>query len=464
MSQNHISLTNKTTPDPRLRRCYLIFAVLLLMGVSTMSQAQTSIEDLQERTAIAEAEKKAIDAEIALEEAKKKLFDSQAPVDPNKKAKDATLDAAKSAKEIADAQKAQADAELAAFKAKIGEVPSSGISGSVKLEQGAGSFETALLATRSTVIASKKIAEAVVLVASAASTAKLFVFAYGEVPDFQATTGFFAQRAIVLQSLTDAVSQSDVTIKAEAVPIAAAGIALDAVTKLLGFFKSDFEIHGSDVAADHLLLARAVAGELLKKYEGSRPEIYLKGAYNPTAVTTVGTTFKNQLASLTFQRDKASTALIERERDISGLQTELSKISGDTPADIDAKRKIGERQKLLQGAVDKLKSALAAYDTFVSRLASPDANITAMIRELDVWSALNEPSSLLLAVKMDKAGGSNYVEKNLLTSFGKMPFKVMGGVIASYTLFQGNSGVVLGSGVIPIHGGFKDADEVGELF
>ena len=149
---------------------------------------------------------------------------------------------------------------------------------------------------------------------------------------------------------------------------------------------------------------------------------------------------------------------------MSGLQTELSKISGDTTADIDAKRKIGERQKLLQGVVDKLKSALAAYDTFVSRLASPDANVTAMIRELDVWSALNEPSSLLLIVKMDKAGGSNYVEKNLWTSFGKMPFKVMGGVIASYTLFQGNSGVVLASGVIPIHGGFKNADKVGELF
>ena len=180
-----------TVGAQRLRRCYLIFVVLLLMGVPTMSQAQTSIEDLKKRTEIAEAEKKAIDAEIAVEESKKKLVDSQAPVDPNKKAKDTTLDAAKSAKEIADAQKAQADAELAAFREKIGEVPSSGISGSVKLEQGAGSIETALLATRSTVIASKKIAEAVAPVAHSASTSKLFVFGFGEVPDFQATTGFF---------------------------------------------------------------------------------------------------------------------------------------------------------------------------------------------------------------------------------------------------------------------------------
>lgn len=428
-----------------------------------MSQAESSIDDFQKRKAIADAETAAIDAEIARDDAKKKLADSQAPVDPNKKAKDTAIDAARSAKEIADAQKARADAELAAYKAKIGEVPSSGISGSVKLEQSAGSFETALLATRSTVIASKKIAEAVVQ-DSPASTLKFFVFASGEVPDFQATTGFFAQRAIVLQSLTEAISQSDVAIKSEAVPIAAAGVALESITKLLGFFKSDFEIHGSDVTQDHQLLAKTVAGELLKVFKSSQPEIYLKGAYNPTTVTTVGSTFKNHLASLTVQRDKAAAALIEREHDISDLQTELSKISGVTPADIDAKRKIGERQKLLQGAADKLKIALSAYDTFVSRLASPDANTTAMIRELDVWSSLNEPSSLLLIVKMDKAGGSNYVEKNLWTSFGAMPFKIMGGAIASYTLFQGSSGIILSSGVIPVHGGFSNANKVGELF
>ncbi|MEJ7590913.1 MAG: hypothetical protein WKF77_05145, partial [Planctomycetaceae bacterium] len=81
--------------------------------------------------------------------------------DPEKKVQDAKVAAAKSAKDIADARKAEADSELAAIKSKIGEVPSSGISGSVKVEQGAASMETALLAARATTKASEAIANAV---------------------------------------------------------------------------------------------------------------------------------------------------------------------------------------------------------------------------------------------------------------------------------------------------------------
>ena len=179
-----------------------------------MPQTETSTEDFQKRKAIADAEKAAIEAEIARDETKKKLADHQALPDPRKATIEAKLDAAKAAKEIADAAKAQADAaksqaeaEFAALKAKIGEVPSSGISGEVKLEQGAATMETALLAARATVTASNKIAKAVVPFASANPNAKILVFAAGETLDFQAATGFFAQQSIVLQALTDAASR-----------------------------------------------------------------------------------------------------------------------------------------------------------------------------------------------------------------------------------------------------------------
>lgn len=297
----------------RLPVCLFVF----LMGVSAMSQAQSSLEDLQKRRAIAEAEKAAIDAEIARDESKKKLIDSQAPADRAKTTQEARLEAAKTAKSIADAEKAQADAELAAASAKIGAVPSSGISGSVKVEQGAASFETALLAARATVAASEQIAIAVVAAtgasaptalppAAATAARKLLVFAAGEAPDFQATTGFLAQRAIVLQALVDAVSQSEEAKKPLAAlgtteSIAAVGVGLEAVTKLLGFFKSDFEVRGSDVAADHALLAKVVTGELLKKRKGFEPTLYLKAAFNPTSVTVVGSLFKKDLESLDLQ-------------------------------------------------------------------------------------------------------------------------------------------------------------------
>lgn len=433
-------------------------------GCLSMSQDQTGLEDLQKRKAIADAEKAAIEAELARDDAKKKLADSQTPIDPQIKAKEAALDASKSAKEIADAQKARAEAEAAALKAKIGEVPQSGISGNVKLEQGAASFETALLAARAAVTASKLIADAVVQSASAVSGAKLLVFAAGEVPDFQAISVFFSQRTITLRALVDAVSLSDEATKAEAVSrtesVAAAGVALDAVTKLLGFFKSDFEVRGSEVTADHSLLARAVAGELLVLLAGREVELHLKGTFNPSALATVANTFENELASLTFQRDKAAAALIDQERKSVDLQTKLSAITGDTPEEKEFKRPLGEQQKRHQVAADKLKAALTAYDTLVSKLASPDANLTALVRELDVWSTLNEPANLLLLVKMDKAGGSNFTQKNLWTGIFGMPFKVMGGVIASYSLFQGSTGAVLASGVVPVHGGFSKVDEI----
>ena len=66
---------------------------------------------------------------------------------------------------------------------------------------------------------------------------------------------------------------------------------------------------------------------------------------------------------------------------------------------------------------------------------------------------------------MVKAGGSNYVQKDLWTGLlGFMPFKVMGGVVATYALFQGSSGVVLTSGVVPVHGGFYKVNDVGDVF
>jgi hypothetical protein len=245
--------------------------------------------------------------------------------------------------------------------------------------------------------------------------------------------------------------------------VASVGVALDAVTKLLGFFKSDFEVRGSEVAADHALLAKVVAGELLKIRENFEPIVFLKATFNPTAVAAVGTLFKMNLDSLNFQRAKAASALTERELDVAELQSEVSKITGETANDKENRRRLSEQQRSHQGAIDKLKVAMTAYDTLVGKLASPDSSVAALIREYEVWSALNDPSSLMLIVKMDKAGGSNYVEKNLWTSFGAMPFKVMGGAIASYTLYQGSTGAVLASGVVPVHGGFQKVNEVGNL-
>ena len=93
-----------------LRRTYLILLVFMFFGVA-MAQAQGSLEDLQKRKTIAEAERAAIEAETVRDEARKKQSELGAPLDPVKKAKDNIVDAANSAETIADAKKAQPDAQ-----------------------------------------------------------------------------------------------------------------------------------------------------------------------------------------------------------------------------------------------------------------------------------------------------------------------------------------------------------------
>ena len=102
----HIARIRSST----LRRMNLILLAFMFLGVAT-AQAQVSLEELQKRKTIAEAEKEAIEAETARDEARKKQSEVGAPLDPVKKAKDDAVEAASSAKAKADAKKAQSGAQ-----------------------------------------------------------------------------------------------------------------------------------------------------------------------------------------------------------------------------------------------------------------------------------------------------------------------------------------------------------------
>ncbi len=94
-----------------LRRTNLILLAFMFLGV-TVAQAQDSLVDLQKRKTIAEAEKEAIQAETARDEARKKQSELVAPLDPVTKANDEAVEAANSAKALADAKEAQSGAQI----------------------------------------------------------------------------------------------------------------------------------------------------------------------------------------------------------------------------------------------------------------------------------------------------------------------------------------------------------------
>lgn len=77
------------------RRTSLIL-LACMFWVAPMAQAQNSLEELQKRKSIAEAEKAAIEAENARDEARKKQSELVAPLDPPQKTNEAAVEAAKS--------------------------------------------------------------------------------------------------------------------------------------------------------------------------------------------------------------------------------------------------------------------------------------------------------------------------------------------------------------------------------
>ena len=423
-----------------------------------------------------EAEKKRIDAQLALAEAHRKLdAPPNPPTAPDPDA--AALAAARRAKELADADKAAADARTAAFKARVGGVPDSGIAGDVTLGDKAGSLEAMLLAHRALAGAARRVAEVVRTTLapaapeaggepdSAAEAVPLTVYlcAAAQLPSFQSVASFNAQRGAVQRALDLACTAvagefAQGQAELEAVPELAltpamVGIAFESISKLLGFFRSDFKFAGSEVTLDDTALVQAVAGHDL------HARTRVPGLYFPQAVGAAATLFDTDLQALAAQRAQAGELAGRLDRRTADLQRQ----SADTALPAAGKAGLDARTVQLHALAEQLKVATAACDTLIGRLLAPDEATGAMLRELALWQALTQPGSRLLLVKVQRAGGSNYVEKNLRTFFGRMPFFVAGGAVVSYTLLQGDNGQVLASGLLPVHGGFVSVKDVPDL-
>ena len=417
-------------------------------------------QDAEAEAAALEAQKKALDARHALEVAQ----------DPSKKATDDKLAAAKAAKDLADAQKAsadaqksQSDAQLAAFKAAVGDVPSSGYSGSVDLKDKAGSTEAALLAGKSVVEAAKKVAESL---PKQGPRRTVFLYAMNDVPNFQALIAFRAQVALVKKAFADAQVTSDAADKSapepvgfrlEAVPIlGAAGLGLDAVNKLLGFFRTDYTVGGVDLSFDDSLLLHALAGVIANSDKNL--EVRLPAAYNADALSDAASGILAEFNTLSFLKIGG--------QDNANRQDKLAaRFSDDAAKETDAAKKADllNKSKAHKNASDAWKAAAALYDSFFSKLTTADdkgvAPLTTVIRDAVIADSLSK-GNLLLISKLQKSGGAYYTKKNMWTFFGGMPLYHMGGVVVSYVSLSGTDGHVLSSGVVPIHGGFVKASKL----
>jgi len=401
------------------------------------------------KKALAEAKKQALDAEKALAEAEK-------TPDPEKQAQADRVAAAKAAKELADAdkaaadaQKAKADASLAALKAQIGDVPDSGIKGEVTIKEKAGIMEAHLLAAK----ALNEAADRLVTGLPAGGGKTVLLYASAEVPNFQALLSYKVQVSVVSAAFANAETISDnATAKAppatEAAPLAAAGLGLDAVTKLLGFFRSDYTIGGVEVSLDDSALVHGLAGRIAKsgKYKVQLPAVYNAGALSAPTKSII-----DQLNVFALKRSDSTARITRHDQRAAKFTEEAGQATGS------AREVLLAKAKLHKDASDALKAAITVYDSFFGKLTAADdkglAPLTSVVRESVLADLLAQGNSMLV-VKLQKAGGAYYTKKNLWTVFGGMPFYAGGGVVISYALLAGQSGNVEASGLIPVFGGF----------
>ena len=420
------------------------------------------------------AKKDLADAQKAALDSQKALADAQEEPDPAKKATDDKVAAAKAAKDMADAeksasdaQKAKADASLAALKAQIGEVPDSGIKGEVTVKEKAGILEAHLLAAKALGIAADRL---VLELPADVDNKPLLLYASAEVPSFQTLIAYRVQKAIVTKAFNDATDASDDANKraepaTEIAPLAAAGLGLDAVTKLLGFFRSDYSVGGVEVSLDDSAFVHALAGRITTKRTKvavQLPALYSAGALNSAGVLSDPVAKIIEDFTTLSKRKSTSMSGMARHDKLSAKFTEAA----NKATDDGAKAELLKKAKLHKEASDALKSAIELYDNLFSKLTTADdkglAPFTTVIRET-VLADLLLKDNLLLVVKLQKSGGAYYTKKNLWTFFGGMPFYNAGGVVVSYVLLHGDNGNVMASGLIPILGGFVRENKLEEV-
>ena len=163
-------------------------------------------DDLKAKTAAETSQKLLADAEKARIEAQRSLERARKPPDAATEDLLAKTAAAKGAKELAEAQKAaadasraeadaskaKADADLAAFKARFGDVPTSPYKGEVTLKENAGKTEAMLLAAQAV-----RGAAAAIFKTIRTEATDVMLFASADVPTFDSLMRFNVEIGIV---------------------------------------------------------------------------------------------------------------------------------------------------------------------------------------------------------------------------------------------------------------------------
>jgi hypothetical protein len=423
----------------------LIFG--LLSGVSAMAQ---SLEDIKKETALIEAETARLNAQTAKIAAERARTAAEAAPDTTLKDLQAQAGIANAQKDLAAAQTNAKIAEL------FGDVKAGPYSGAVEVKDKAGTVEATLLASRAVATAGQRIST--IVAPSIGAGKPLLVIPARSFESFQRLNAYRFRKLLVENAMSAALPRKNAVGVEEAVAapaIAAAG--LDAVGKLLGFFKTDFVVGGIDVKIEEAAAVFALAGTLSKL--DKKPNVFLPQTYMPKKQMEAVQDLAEDMTKLGKLRDQV---VQQAESDTA----ELEKLGGQVgAAQGDEKKKMQARIAKLRARLPDLTAAKPLYDAFVASLVTPEASgvtpLSALANEMAISALIQEEGARVLLVRLEATGGGYLVKKNLWTGLGAAaPLYHMGGVAMSFTLFDGPSAKVLAGDTVAVHGGYLPTRKV----
>jgi len=369
---------------------------------------------------------------------------TQSPEDIIKEAQAKTA-VAEAQAAASNARKAAIEAELAELNVKMGGISAAEFTGATKVNQGAGQTEAMLLGSVAVNKVASVFADSIRSALPGRSKTEpvtLLLFSSANAPQFTAVNVFNAQYEFFKSSKVNldrlpkgtskARSQSSSGGRSALLP--AVGLGLEGISNLLSYAKTDYEFNDVSIASDDQMLMSALSKYLKPQWKDSSgihveiPEIYQR-----------------------YKIDD-STLILDK---ISHLYTWSS----------EAKKTLGMLDpKNSKELYDKWADFAKAIDAWLARESMTDEKgrspLGEVLYQATILQKLDKPNAFFAVVKLNKLGGTTYTKKNLWSSLGANPFHVMGSAVASYTVFEGASGIVCSSMLLPLHGGYYSISDI----
>jgi hypothetical protein len=422
----------------------------------------TDNADIEAETKKHIAETARLNAKTAEINAKTAEINAQKAFDAANAAPDTRLTDVTSAAALAEAQKNLATAQTSTKIAQqIGQVQSGSYSGAIDLKDKTGTVEARLLAAKAVDGAAERIARSVKEHADA--THAIAVIPARSFVSFDTLYLYRLRRGLVERALESVLPPLVATTPASTgAPVAGSAVAipalvssgLDALGKVLGFLKTDYQIGGIDVTLDEEIVISAVAGQLLSQ---KIQKVVLPLTFMPQAQAKALGEITAEMSELLALRTRGVQAASKEKANITTLEASLSAEKDD------AKKKILARDvEIAKTKLSDIEAAVALHDEFVGGLVATKEATAPTLRKILSELLIEQLSAThaILLVRLEATGGGYLIKKNMWTGLGSMPLYHMGGSAVSYVLLDPITSNVAAAGTHAVHGGFVKSQDM----